>query len=871
MQTARRAAGTFKALITSGYKRSERSLLSHYHDFNDLISTYTARQSDYDTKETVELEPKYMTQLLILPDNQIFKSYSRVFENSNLEKSYQTFASEHWFARARWHIWIWMLLHGLMHGLFSILPSSGIYGMDQFVRSWTHFSDYLQWVYLLFVIPFALPRCSVPLVQRYWRFWVCCIIVLSNLGFQSWLARANRVALNIFLDKIEKYLHCSPKFGESWDYNNESWVISLNDLESNVTKRLLSNVKYNGFMTQQFRLPLGRESEDVLTSPLHANEEELQLDRRWISRGFPHIRLQRQVFSYFVERYFGILLQVIIGFVSISSFIFAISIRLEFTQVIVVAAAAIITYIASLWIAGYTVHILAASTFFLALVLLLLLSYFSDGTNRRSFLATFQIEKENASLKSSLNKAEAALMHGTAVEEEKRAVEQVFGSIDSSGDEECRDDEVDSATATDAISSRRLHLIQIPFDDLEFLHAIGRGAMSDVIKARYYGTIVVCKRIRRDYITESSLRFFRQEIELMSSLRHPNIVQFIGASWNNCSNLCIIMEYMENGDLHSVLHSNRKKSFTWSDPLLNIALDIVHGMLYLHTREPLIVHRDLKSVNVFCSATFGCKVGDFGLSRRYNKNIDALTTLVGTPFWLAPEIIRSENYGAPADVYSFGIILTELETKKTPYYDYEETGLKLLLRIAHGNVRPTLPALPHPIDGSINDVTAAANRAAEGFPTLQAGEHQRISQHNEISYRGARRKLIVDCLEDDPKKRPEFAELLSRLQNDVQQEIQEEASSSVVKRRAMLRNQRQDHNSHNTGNHQIMSSVSIPTESTNKETCHTNDILEYANVPLNVIDRENVPNAMEIKHKRKTYHDPGHLYLNCTAMEYDVL
>lgn len=858
MQTARRAAGNFISLLVSTYNRSESSLLNCCRGISGYISKYTVRQNDYDSKHTVEMEPKSMTQLLILPDNQIFKSYTRVFQNSNLEKSYQTFASEHWFARARWHIWIWMLLHGLMHGLFSILPSSGIYGMEQFVGSWTHFSDYLQWIYLLFVIPFALPRCSVPLVQKYWRIWVCCIIVLSNLGFQLWLARANRIALDVFLVKLDKYLHCSPKFGESWDYNNGTWVINLHDLESNETKRLISDGKQDGFMTNRISSPVDSDSGNVLTSPLlQTNGERLQGDKKWISRGFPHIRLQRQLFSYFVERYFGILLQVIIGFVSISSFIFAISIRLEFTQVNVVTAAAIITYVASIWIAGHSVHIFAAFTFFLALILLLLLSYFSDGTNRRSFLATFQVEKENASLKSSLDKAEAALMHGAAAEEEKRAVEQVFGSINSIGSDESRTHELDSAASDDPLSSRRLHLIQIPFDDLEFLHAIGRGAMSDVIKARYYGTTVVCKRIRRDHITESSLRYFRQEIELMSSLRHPNIVQFIGASWNNCSNLCIVMEYMENGDLHSVLHSNMKESFTWSDPLLNIALDIVHGMLYLHTREPLIVHRDLKSVNVFCSATFGCKVGDFGLSRRYNKSIDALTTLVGTPFWLAPEIIRSENYGAPADVYSFGIILTELETKKTPYYDYEETGLQLLLRIAHGNARPTLPPLP-PVEGLITDVDAIISQSV-GSLNSSTGEHRGSSQYKETSYRGARRKLILDCLEDDPRKRPDFAELLSRLQNDVQQEIQEEASSSVVKRRAMLRIQKQDRNSRNSGNQRYVSPVEVSTESANK------------NAQMNAFGRENAPNAMEIKHKRSTHGDPVHPYLNCTATEYDVL
>ncbi|GLD92624.1 hypothetical protein PINS_up001203 [Pythium insidiosum] len=359
---------------------------------------------------------------------------------------------------------------------------------------------------------------------------------------------------------------------------------------------------------------------------------------------------------------------------------------------------------------------MTAVCYFFAVVLLFILSHSSDRNNRRSFLSQLVVDKENESLKSSLDEAEAVLMNDAAREEEK----QVVGSV------------------LDIPEMSHLDLVRIPFADLKFLQAIGRGAMGDVIKAKYFGTIVVCKRMRRESITEASIVAFREEIELMASLRHPNIVQFIGASWDNCSNVCIVMEYLENGDMHSVLHSTIGRSFTWSDPLLKMAIDAAQGMLYLHSQENPIVHRDLKSVNILCSATFGCKVGDFGLSRRYRKDIDAMTTLVGTPFWLAPEVIRNERYGPSADVFSFGIVLTELETRRTPYHDQEETGLKVLMRIAQNKLRPSLPAScpPH------------------------------------------RRQLIVDCLHDDPSKRPTFAQILARLQGIVQLEVEELALAS---------------------------------------------------------------------------------------------
>ncbi|RHY19449.1 hypothetical protein DYB38_009944 [Aphanomyces astaci] len=210
----------------------------------------------------------------------------------------------------------------------------------------------------------------------------------------------------------------------------------------------------------------------------------------------------------------------------------------------------------------------------------------------------------------------------------------------------------------------------------------------------------------------------------MSCLRHPNIVQFIGASWDNCSNVCMVLEYMEHGDMHSVLHSAIGRSFVWSDPLLKMAVGAVSGMLYLHSQ-----------------------VSDFGLSRRYKKDIDALTTVVGTPFWLAPEVIRNEKYGISADIYSFGIVLTELETRQTPYHDIDQTGLKVMLRVAKDGLRPSLPSSCLP----------------------------------------RRRRLIQDCLLDPPRSRPTFLEVLHRLQGEVREEIEADAEKLAIDRRALLR------------------------------------------------------------------------------------
>ncbi|OWY99584.1 TKL/DRK protein kinase [Phytophthora megakarya] len=641
---------------------------------------------------------QYIDAVLVKPDAQVFNKYTRFFLDSKLETLYQDFTAIFWFGRARWHVAVWMAVHLFVNLVFYALPSSGFTGMEQFILSYDSLPTIFQWIYIPIALPFAaLPNKYNPFQTR-WRSWVCLIIIFFNLTFQVWLADASRLATNAYTTIVDEQISC--------EASNSELTAVFAGLNESSSDGGLSNATIDNALAY-----LDDEQKNLAISVTHMCSDAL--------------------------------VQTLVGFASLFSFLFVISIRLEFVQVVVVAVTGGAIYAIVVSAFGLQLQWLVTFAYGMAVVLLLILSYSSDRTNRRSFLSNFLVEKENENLKSSLKQAEAALQNDAAHADEERAVARVMA----------------------APEMRHLEMVHIPFADLTFLQAIGRGSMGDVIKAKYFGTIVVCKRMRREHIVESvggrnrigsrdasngdsALANFRDEIELMSCLRHPNIVQFIGASWDNASNLCIVMEYLENGDMHSVLHSGLGKNFTWADPLLKMAVDAVQGMLYLHSQERPVVHRDLKSVNILCSATFGCKVGDFGLSRRYKKGVDALTTLVGTPFWLAPEIIRSERYGPEADVYSFGIVLTELETRRTPYHDLEDTGLKVLMRVAHKGLRPSLPpsCLPE------------------------------------------RRKLIEDCLRDTPIHRPTFAQVLARLQGPVLLEIEGHvAAQPELERRVLLR------------------------------------------------------------------------------------
>ncbi|ETV74684.1 TKL/DRK protein kinase, variant [Aphanomyces astaci] len=241
----------------------------------------------------------------------------------------------------------------------------------------------------------------------------------------------------------------------------------------------------------------------------------------------------------------------------------AVVIRLDFPQVVLLLAASSAALVAVLHLYALSMQAVIVVSYASPGFLLCMACYHSDRSARRSFLAKIHVEKENADLQFTLNKAEKALLNDPACDAETHAVRQV-------------------------LKSKHLEMIQIPFADLKFEKIIGRGASGEVIKASYLGTSVVCKRMRRDAISLPSIQRFREEIELMSCLRHPNIVQFIGASWDNCSNVCMVLEYMEHGDMHSVLHSAIGRSFVWSDPLLKMAVGAVSGMLYLHSQGPPI-------------------------------------------------------------------------------------------------------------------------------------------------------------------------------------------------------------------------------------------------------------------------------------------
>jgi len=263
---------------------------------------------------------------------------------------------------------------------------------------------------------------------------------------------------------------------------------------------------------------------------------------------------------------------------------------------------------------------------------------------------------------------------------------------------------------------------QIKSDEVKLGERIALGVGGEVIKGRWEGKEVAVKRlgIGKNQMTESFVQDFLVEIKIMSTLDNENILKFLGASISENNDILLVMEYMEKGSLRDVLLKTEGK-IDWKLKL-RLAIDACKGMEYLHSFNPPLIHRDIKSSNLLIDKKWRCKVADFGISRIPNSS--ASTTLVGTPAYMAPEVISKNEISAKADVYSFGVTLTELVTGVPPYSDTSLFPQQIMYGVVNEGLRPAVPT---------------------DCPT-------------------AMEVLIKDCLNAEPVRRPDFSEIRARLQ-----------------------------------------------------------------------------------------------------------
>lgn len=228
---------------------------------------------------------------------------------------------------------------------------------------------------------------------------------------------------------------------------------------------------------------------------------------------------------------------------------------------------------------------------------------------------------------------------------------------------------------------------QIDISEIRLGQRIGKGSFGEVYLATWNGTTVAVKKLPTSKLAEEFLREFAREARLMRSLRHPNVIQFLGASFDP-PDICIVTDYMAQGSLYHLIH-DKSVQLSWAR-VKKVAVDACRGMAYLHNSNPPIIHRDLKSHNLLVDDHWKVKVCDFGLSRRIYEDTQANTlTMCGTPCYTAPEILRNAHYTTKADVYSFGVVLWELVTREEPFSGMPP--FQVIFAVGTKGARPDIP------------------------------------------------------------------------------------------------------------------------------------------------------------------------------------
>ncbi|KAE9007673.1 hypothetical protein PR001_g16910 [Phytophthora rubi] len=249
---------------------------------------------------------------------------------------------------------------------------------------------------------------------------------------------------------------------------------------------------------------------------------------------------------------------------------------------------------------------------------------------------------------------------------------------------------------------------RIPFKDVKVANCINKGGFGLVYSGVYNRRRVAIKRIRTDLCQDMKhVEAFMKEICLISTLEHPRIVEFIGVAWDTLRNLSAVTEYMERGDLREVLRSFqlRNTPLTWDAHKFRITQHIAEALTYLHSLDPKLIHRDLKSKNVLLNTEMEAKLSDFGVSRERHDMETHMTAGIGTSFWIAPEVLLGKDYDERADIFSLGIVISEIDTEDYPYWNaknppqggkVEETAI--LRMVAAGELIPDFTdSCPKPV------------------------------------------------------------------------------------------------------------------------------------------------------------------------------
>lgn len=201
----------------------------------------------------------------------------------------------------------------------------------------------------------------------------------------------------------------------------------------------------------------------------------------------------------------------------------------------------------------------------------------------------------------------------------------------------------------------------------EIIRYVDGGATGTInlVRNKHDGEQYALKQINLAYLSEKDKQNVENEILLLKVLSGPTLIKFV-ESFNDRGSKYIVMEYADGGNLGNKIqkYANQGLKFTY-DEILRYIAQITLALMAMHSKN--ILHRDIKTQNIFITKNDILKLGDFGISKQVDTKSALNATSCGTPYYMSPEVCKEQPYDSKADVWALGVILYELITLKKPF------------------------------------------------------------------------------------------------------------------------------------------------------------------------------------------------------------